>query len=92
MGCFGAATIFISQHTPSKKFTVVRLIDLEVLTACQLEDVQNEMKISNALHHINIVKYIGSFVIGSKLWAIQPLMHYGKCAITYSTFILVSAL
>lgn len=79
VGCFGAASIFISQHTPSKLFTVLRLIDLEVLSACQLEDVQNEMKLSQLLHHSNIVGYLCSFVVGSKLWAIQPLMHYGKC-------------
>ena len=79
VGCFGAASIYISQHTPSKVFTVLRLIDLEVLKSSQLEDVQNEMKISQTLNHVNIVRYICSFVVGSKLWAVQPLMHYGKC-------------
>ena len=79
VGCFGAASIFISQHIPSKMFTVLRLIDLETLSAGQLEDVQNEMKLSQLLHHCNIAKYLCSFVVGSKLWAIQPLMHYGEC-------------
>ena len=79
VGCFGAASIFISQHIPSKMFTVLRLIDLEVLSAGQLEDVQNEIKLSQLLHHCNIAKYLCSFVVGSKLWAMQPLMHYGKC-------------
>jgi STE20-related kinase adapter protein alpha len=80
VGCFGAASIFISKHIPSKMFTVLRLIDLEALSAGQLEDVQNEMKLSQLLHHCNIARYLCSFVVGSKLWAIQPLMHYGSCA------------
>ena len=79
VGCFGAASIFISKHIPSKMFTVLRLIDLEALSAGQLEDVQNEMKLSQLLHHCNIARYLCSFVVGSKLWAIQPLMHYGEC-------------
>ena len=78
MGCFGAASIFISQHIPSKMFTVLRLIDLEVLSATQLEDVQSEMKMSQLLQHSSIAGYLCSFVVGSKLWAIQALMHYGK--------------
>ena len=78
VGCFGAASIFISQHIPSKMFTVLRLIDLEVLSATQLEDVQSEMKMSQLLQHSSIAGYLCSFVVGSKLWAIQALMHYGK--------------
>ena len=58
---------------------MLRLIDLEILSASQLEDVQDEMKISQLLNHCNIVKYLCSFVVGTKLWAMQPLMHYGEC-------------
>lgn len=77
VGCFGAASIYISQHIPSRMFTVLRLIDLEILSSCQLEDVQDEMKISQLLNHCNLAKYLCCFVVGSKLWAMQPLMHYG---------------
>ena len=83
VGCFGAASIFISQHVPSKIFTVLRLIDLEILSAGQLEDVQNEMKLSQLLLHSNIARYLCSFVVGTKLWAIQPLMHYGKFGLVH---------
>ena len=80
VGCFGAATIFISQHIPCKMHVVLRLVDLEVLSGPQLEDVQSEMKLSQMLHHSNIAGYLCSFVVGQKLWAIQTLMHYGSCA------------
>ena len=78
VGCFGAASIFVSEHIPSKVFTVLRLIDLELLSSGQLQDVQNEMKVSLMLHHTNIARYLCSFVVGTKLWALQPLMHYGE--------------
>ena len=45
----------------------------------QLEEVEHEMKISQLLHHSNIVCYLTSFVVGTHLCAIQPLMHYGVC-------------
>lgn len=83
VGCFGAASIFITQHIPSKLFAVLRLVDLEVLSSAQLEDVQNEMKFSQMLQHPNIAGYLHSFVVGSKLWAIQSLMHYGKSIYLY---------
>lgn len=83
VGCFGAASIFITQHIPSKLFAVLRLVDLEVLSSAQLEDVQNEMKFSQMLQHPNIADYLHSFVVGSKLWAIQSLMHYGKSIYLY---------
>ena len=89
VGCFGVASIFISQHIPSKMFTVLRLIDLEALSGGQLEDVQNEMKLSQLLHHCNIARYLCSFVVGSKLWAIQPLMHYGECFLIDNNFALL---
>ena len=78
VGCFGAASIFITQHLPCKLFAVLRLVDLEVLSSTQLEDVQNEMKFSQMLQHPNIAGYLQSFVVGSKLWEVQPLMHYGE--------------
>ena len=48
----------------------------------QLEEVEHEMKISQLLHHSNIVCYLTSFVVGTHLCAIQPLMHYGVCVCT----------
>ena len=84
MGCSGTATILIAQHKPSALFTVLRHIELELLTACQLEEVQSEMKLSQLLHHQNIACYICSFVVSTKLWAVQPLMHYGKCVRLYA--------
>ena len=77
VGCFGTATILIAQYRPHNLFTVLRLVDLEMLRAEQLEEVQKEMKLSQMLDHPNIACYLISFVVGSKLWAIQSLMHYG---------------
>ena len=44
-----------------------------------LSAVVEEMKLSQLLRHPNIACYYGSFVVGTKLWAVQPLMHYGEC-------------
>lgn len=78
VGCYGVATILIAQHKPSRLFMVLRSIDLEQLTFSQLEEVQHEMKLSQLILHCNIACYICSFVVGTKLWAVQPLMHYGE--------------
>lgn len=80
VGCFGAATILIAQHKPQQMFTVLRLVDLEMLSVKQLDEVQNEMRLSNLFQHQNIAGYFCSFVVGPKLWAVQELMHYGSCA------------
>ena len=53
-------------------------MDLECYTAPQLEEVQHEIKISHLVHHQNIACYLSSFVVGTNLWAVQPLMHYGE--------------
>lgn len=80
-GFLGFANILIAQYKPCKLFTVIRHIDLEVLSTEQLEEVQKEMKLSQLLSHSNIACYLSSFVVGTHLWAVQPLMHYGKCTI-----------
>ena len=72
------ATILIAKYKPLKLFTVIRHINLELLGSDQLEEVQEEMKLSKQLHHQNITCYLTSFVVGVHLWAVQPLMHYGE--------------
>ncbi len=76
-GFLGLASILIAQYKPTKRFTVVRHIDLELLSPDQLEDVQHEMKVSQLFSHLNITCYLTSFLVGQHLWAVQPLMHYG---------------
>lgn len=78
VGFLGVASILIAQYKPLQLFTVVRHIDLEVLSTEQLEELQQEMKLSQQLAHANIACYLTSFVVGIHLWAVQPLMHYGQ--------------
>ena len=77
MGFSGLASIFIAKYRPLDLFTVVRHINLEVLTLDQIDEVQHEMKLSQLLCHQNIACYLANFVAGVHLWAVQPLMHYG---------------
>ena len=77
IGFTGQARILIAKHKPTNFFNTVRHINLELLTSDQLEEVQQEMKLSQLLHHQNIACYLTSFVVGVHLWAVQPLMHYG---------------
>lgn len=70
--------ILIAKHKPTNFFNTVRHINLELLTSEQLEEVQQEMKLSQLLHHHNIACYLANFVVGVHLWAVQPLMHYGE--------------
>ena len=78
IGFNGLARILIAKHKPTNFFNTVRLINLELLSSEQLEEIQQEMKLSQLLHHHNIACYLSSFVVGVHLWAVQPLMHYGK--------------
>lgn len=82
VGFSGMSTILIAQYKSLQLFTVLRHINLEALASEQLEEIQQEMKLSQLLSHHNITCYLGSFVVGVHLWAIQPLMHYGG-SITY---------
>ena len=78
IGFNGQARILIAKHKPTQFFNTVRHINLELLSSEQLEEVQQEMKLSQLLHHHNIACYLTSFVVGVHLWAVQPLMHYGE--------------
>ena len=78
VGFQGQASILITKYKPIELFTVVRHINLEALSMEQIEEVQNEMKLSQLLSHYNIACYLANFVAGSHLWAVQPLMHYGE--------------
>lgn len=80
VGCYGLANIILTYHKPTKFFGVIRQIDLDMLTAQKLEEIQLEMSTSKSLSHPNIISYLCSFVCDSKLWAVQQLMHYGSCA------------
>lgn len=39
------------------------------------------MKLSQLINHPHVARYLCSFVVGPKLWALQPLMHYGEALI-----------
>lgn len=52
---------------------------MDTLSSDLLSAVVEEMKLSQLLRHPNIACYYGSFVVETKLWAVQPLMHYGMC-------------
>ena len=78
VGFSGRAVILITRYKPLHLFTVVRCIDLETLSTDQMEEVQQEMTLSQQLSHKNIACYLSNFVVGIHLWAVQPLMHYGK--------------
>lgn len=90
VGFLGQATILIAQYKPLRLFTVVRHINLEALTAEQLEEVQQEMKLSQQLSHHNVACYLTSFVVGVHLWAVQPLMHYGKLCVRACVCVVVT--
>ena len=78
VGFNGQARIMIAKHKPTDFFNTVRHINLELLTSEQLEEIQQEMKLSQLLNHQNIACCITSFVVGVHLWAVQPLMQYGE--------------
>lgn len=80
VGFFGTSSILIANHKPSGSFVVLRVTDMDTLSSDLLSAVVEEMKLSQLLRHPNIACYYGSFVVETKLWAVQPLMHYGSCA------------
>jgi len=58
----------------------VKIIELESTNPLTIEETQKETALMGSLNHENVVACLASFVVGSELWLVMPLLIGGSCA------------
>jgi serine/threonine-protein kinase OSR1/STK39 len=75
----GAFAKVWSASCPSKDCKVaVKIINLESVQT-SIEEILNEVRTMKTSRHGNVLAMYTSFVVGSQLWVVMPLMDKGSC-------------
>ena len=56
----------------------IKIIDFELFIDGNLDDIRKEIQIMSQCRHKNVVNYFVSFVDGSDLWLVMPLLGAGS--------------
>ncbi|KAG7924801.1 hypothetical protein KL925_004974 [Ogataea polymorpha] len=75
-GAFGV--VYRAFDKDSRKMVAVKQVDLE--SADELNEIQQEIKILSTCQHANITRYYGCFLKGYKLWIIMEFLGGGSCS------------
>jgi len=83
VGAF-AKVWFAQFNDPRKKVAsqnfAVKIIELESTNPLTIEETQKETALMGSLNHENVVACLASFVVGSELWLVMPLLIGGSFA------------
>uniref|UniRef100_A0ACB8G1H3 Uncharacterized protein n=1 Tax=Sphaerodactylus townsendi TaxID=933632 RepID=A0ACB8G1H3_9SAUR len=75
-GCNNLTSVYLARHIPTGTLVAVRITDLERCSEEHLKALQNEVTLSHAFRHPNIMTLWAVFTAGSWLWVIYPFMAY----------------
>ncbi|XP_054826615.1 STE20-related kinase adapter protein beta isoform X2 [Eublepharis macularius] len=85
-GCNNLTSIFLARHLPTGTLVAVRITDLERCSEEHLKALQNEVLLSHAFRHPNIMALWAVFTAGSWLWVISPFMAYSSASHLLRTY------
>lgn len=68
------------DHSGQLQNYAVKIIELESTDSATIEQTQKEVALMGSLSHENVVACLASFVVGSELWLVMPLLRGGSCA------------
>lgn len=85
LGVGAFAKVWFAQFTDPRKRVApqnyaVKIIELESTNPLTIEETQKETALMGSLNHENVVACLASFVVGSELWLVMPLLIGGSCA------------
>jgi len=74
------AKVWQAWYKDEKKPLAVKVIELESTNPSSMETTRKETALMLSLRHENVVPCLASFVVGSELWLVMPLLAGGSCA------------
>jgi len=85
LGVGAFAKVWFAEFKDPRKRTApqnyaVKIIELESTNPLTIEETQKETRLMGSLNHKNVVACLASFVVGSELWLVMPLLIGGSCA------------
>merc|ERR1719419_1540840 len=85
LGVGAFAKVWFAQFNDPRKRVApqnyaVKIIELESTNPLTIEETQKETALMGSLNHENVVACLASFVVGSELWLVMPLLIGGSCA------------
>ena len=54
----------------------IKILEMEYFEN-NYEEIKAEVQTMSKLHHVNVVRYLRSFVAGHELWLVMPCLEFG---------------
>ena len=80
MGSFGLvwkADVLEGKH--KQKSVAIKIIDLEQFQDNSIDEIRKEIAIMSTCQHKNVASCYVSFIEGSDLWLVMPILSAGSC-------------
>jgi len=74
------AKVWLAQYKDETRQYAVKVIELESTNPSTMETTRKETALMLSMRHENVVPCLASFVVGSELWMVMPLLAGGSCA------------
>ena len=79
IGYGSSAVVYQSIYKPLNRKVAVKEIDLDCFESDQIGELRRETQVMSLCRHPNVLRVFASFVTGSKLYIITPLLSGGSC-------------
>ncbi|KAL0078867.1 kinase-like domain-containing protein [Phycomyces blakesleeanus] len=79
IGYGSSAIVYSAIHIPLNKRVAVKIIDLDLFERNQIDALRRETSLMALSKHPNLLRVLGSFVHGSKLYIVTPYLAGGSC-------------
>jgi len=74
------AKVWLAQYKDESRQYAVKVIELESTNPSTMDTTRKETALMLSMRHENVVPCLASFVVGSELWMVMPLLAGGSCA------------
>eukprot|EP00835_Amoeboradix_gromovi_P001147 NODE_46_length_27655_cov_0.671796.p6 type:complete len:598 gc:universal NODE_46_length_27655_cov_0.671796:110-1903(+) len=79
IGYGSSAVVYQGLYKPLNRKVAVKEIDLDSFESNQIGELRRETQVMSLCRHPNVLRVFASFVSGSKLYIITPLLSGGSC-------------
>ncbi|KAI8141503.1 kinase-like domain-containing protein [Fennellomyces sp. T-0311] len=79
IGYGSSAIVYSAIYTPLNQRVALKMIDLEMFERNQIDELRRETTLMALSKHPNVLRVLGSFVNGSKLYIVTPYLAGGSC-------------
>ncbi|KAI9272760.1 kinase-like domain-containing protein [Phascolomyces articulosus] len=79
IGYGSSAVVYSAVYTPLNYRVALKMIDLDMFERNQIDELRRETTLMALSKHPNVLRVLGSFVEGSKLYIVTPYLAGGSC-------------